>query len=332
MTLTLPRFSVALHWQGVIWKLLACFFFAANNGVVKLLSKTSEAGPGLSSYQIAFLQNSIGFMMMLPFILSLGTQNLKIVQPSLHFYRVLTAVSGIVLWYMALSHMQMAEAVALSFTGPIFTVIGARLYLKEHISFYRYVGIFLGILGAFVITRPDKALMGKMSAFSWAALFPLGSAIALAAAKLLSRALGERGESAENLTFYLLLFMTPLSLIPALTSWVMPTPTQWAWAVLLGGLSAGAHYTTSHAYKAAEVTFLAPFGFARLIFTAAIGFIAFAEIPNSFSLWVGAAIIMASSLCLTLEEKSFILTSAQAPRQRRNPPEGEEQSSEKSLS
>ena len=314
MTSIFPRLPVALHWQGVIWKIFACFFFAANNGVVKLLSKTSEAGPALSSYQIAFLQNFIGFMIMAPFILSSGKQNLKMVQPSLHFYRVLTAILGVVLWYMALAHMQMAEAVALSFTGPIFTVIGARLYLKEHIGFYRYAGIFLGLLGAFVITRPDRALLGKASAFSWTALFPLGSAIALAATKLLSRDLGGKGESAENLTFYLLLFMSPLSLVPALTTWVMPTLAQWGWAVLLGALSASAHYTTSHAYKAAEVTFLAPFGFSRLIFTAAIGFIAFSEIPNSFSLWVGAAIIMISSLCLTFEEKS--LRCGQIPREK----------------
>jgi drug/metabolite transporter (DMT)-like permease len=300
--------SISLHWQGAIWKILACFFFAANNGVVKLLSQASAAGPALSSYQIAFLQNFIGFIIMLPFILPKGKQKLKIVYPSLHFYRVLTAVAGIVLWYMALSHMQMAEAVALSFTGPIFTVIGAHFYLRERIGFYRSIGIILGILGAFVITRPDRALWGGgESSLSWIVLLPLGSAIGLAAAKLFGRELGAKGESAENLTFYLLLFMAPLSLIPALAVWIMPAPEQWYWVILLGALSASAHYSTSHAYKAAEVTFLAPFGFARLMFTAAIGFVAFAEIPNSLSLWIGTGVIIIGTLCLTLEKNSLFL-------------------------
>ena len=101
--------------------------------------------------------------------------------------------------------------------------------------------------------------------------------------------------------------MAPLSLIPALAVWIMPAPEQWGWVILLGALSASAHYSTSHAYKAAEVTFLAPFGFARLIFTASIGFIAFAEIPNSLSLWIGTGVIMIGSLCLTLERKISLL-------------------------
>ena len=303
MTFSRRTSSISLHWQGAIWKILACFFFAANNGVVKLLSQASAAGPALSSYQIAFLQNFIGFIIMLPFILPRGKQKLKIVYPSLHFYRVLTAVAGIVLWYMALSHMQMAEAVALSFTGPIFTVIGARFYLRERIGFYRSIGIILGILGAFIITRPDRALWGGESSLSWIVLLPLGSAVGLAAAKLLGRELGTKGESAQNLTFYLLLFMAPVSLIPALALWIMPASEQWYWVILLGALSASAHYSTSHAYKVAEVTFLAPFGFARLMFTAAIGFVAFAEIPNSLSLWIWTGVIIIGTLCLTLEKK-----------------------------
>ncbi|MGI4850907.1 MAG: DMT family transporter [Janthinobacterium lividum] len=303
MTYNIVPSYLTPHWQGALWKIFACFFFAANNGVVKLLSKTSDIGPGLSSYQIAFLQNFIGFMLMVPFIVPHGKKSLKVVSLPLHIYRVIAAFLGILLWYMALYHMPIAEAVALCFTGPIFTVIGARMYLKEEIGFYRYIGIFLGFAGAFVITRPDHAFMNGGHNFSWATLFPIASAVAIAVAKLLGRELGAKGESAQNLTFYLLFFMAPLSLIPALFNWTSPTSVQWLWIILLGILSAAAHYTTSHAYRIAEVTFLAPFGFARLIFSAAIGFMAFGESITSFSLWIGAAIIMISSLSLSFDHK-----------------------------
>ncbi len=304
MTYAISQSLLSPHWRGVLWKIAACFFFAANNGIVKLLSKSSEWGPGLSAYQIAFLQNFVGFMIMLPFILPQGKKSLKVIYPALHFYRVISAVLGVLLWYMALSYMPIAEAVALNFTGPVFTVLGARLYLKEEIGFYRYIGIFFGILGAFLITRPDQAFLNPNHSFSWSLLLPLGSAIAIAIAKLLGRELGAKGESAQNLTFYLLFFMAPLSLLPALFSWTTPSSSQWLWIVLLGVLSAAAHYTTSHAYKIAEVTFLAPFGFARLLFSGLIGFIAFGETITSFSLWVGAIIIMVSSLSLTFDYKT----------------------------
>ena len=294
-------------WRGALWKIGACLFFAANNGIVKVLSKASVYGPALSPTQIAFLQNFLGFMLMLPFILPKGRENMRLTSPRLHFYRVTAAVVGVILWYKALAYLSMAEAVALSFTGPIFTVLGARLYLKEYISVYRYGGIFFGLFGAFLITRPDQALQGTGSFSSWAALFPLGSAIALAMAKVWGRELGMKGESAQNMTFYLLFFMAPLSLIPALFEWQSIALAQWGWILLLGVFSAGAHYSTSHAYKLAEVGFLSPFGLARLVFSGMIGFIFFQEKLSSLHLWIGITILMISSLCLSFEPRRSTL-------------------------
>lgn len=305
----MKHFSITLssRYRGALWKIAACFFFAANNGVVKHLSMPSSNGASLSSYQVAFWQNFVGFLMMLPFVLPKGIKSLSIVQPSLHFYRVLSAVIGVVLWYLAIAQMPMAHAVALGFTGPIFTVVGSRLYLGEKISIFRGIGIALGIFGAFIITRPDKILWAEDHDLSWIILLPLTSALVLAMTKLLGRKLSTAGESPENLTFYLLLFMAPLSLIPALSHWQTPHGEQWLWILLLGFLSAGAHYTTSFAYKAAEVTFLAPLGFTRLIFTAALGFVFFQELPTSIELWVGAFVIMIGSLCLSLESTRSLL-------------------------
>ena len=310
-TIFFPKFT-AHTWQGAFWKILACFFFAANNGVVKLLSQSSVMGAGLSSYQISFLQNCVGSCLMLPFVLpafipsktssqSSAPSALSMVRPLLHFYRVLSAVAGVILWYMSLNHMPMTQAVALSFSGPLFTIVGARIYLKEKITVYRCAALVLGILGMFLIVRPDKAFYAGTPLLSWAILLPLGSAVALAFAKLLARSLSQAGETPRNLTFYLLFLMTPFSLIPAVPTWTNPSFEQWEWILVLGLLSTAAHYTTSHAYRLAEVTFLAPFGIARLIFTAMIGVFFFAESTQSFTFWVGSLVLIASSFCLGLE-------------------------------
>lgn len=310
----MKKFNISFLWKGAIFKILACFFFAANNAVVKLLSLPSANGAALSSYQIAFLQNFFGFLILLPFILPRGVSKLKVILPSLHFYRVVTAVLGVVLWYMAISYMPMAQAVALSFTGPIFTVIGSRVYLKERISIFRASGILLGVIGAFIITRPDKAFYADENILNWTILLPLTSAIAFVAAKLIGRELGAKGESPENLTFYLLFLMAPISLLLAIPSWITPAPEQWLWIFLLGMLSALAHYTTSCAYKYAEVTFLTPLGFSKLMFTAGLGFIFFGELATSVSLWIGAFIIMVGTFCLSLEEKFTPFVRSKAAR------------------
>ncbi|HBN21696.1 MAG TPA: hypothetical protein DD412_00460, partial [Holosporales bacterium] len=121
--------------QGVIWKLLACAGFAGVNAFVRYL--TGGAGgienpltPGV----VALFQNIFGCLIMLPFVLKDGIRSFSTKYPFTHLIRVIAAVFGIVSLYTAFSKMPMAQAVALQFTGPIFSIIGAKLYLSEKIG------------------------------------------------------------------------------------------------------------------------------------------------------------------------------------------------------
>lgn len=294
------------QWQGVIWKLLACLFFASINGIVRHISGgTGQEISPLPSAVITFWQNLFGCFIILPWALKDGLKSLKTKYPRLQTIRIAAAVLGVVLWYMSLAHMTIAEAVALGFTGPIFSVIGARLYLNERLGIIRLMGIGVGFVGAFIILRPDQALWGSEATYQWYVFLPLFSAIAIAISKLASRKLGAHGENPKVMTLTLLFFMSPCALVPALFEWTWPTFQQFLWLGLLGLFSMAAHYSTAKAYQLAEVVFLTPFGFARLLFSALIGFIAFAEIPTSHSLWIGATIIVVSSIFLSYEEKKF---------------------------
>lgn len=303
---TFYPFGFTPQWQGVIWKLLACFFFASINGVVRYISGgTGQEISPLPSAVITFWQNFFGCLIILPWTLKDGLNSLKTKYPQLQTIRISGAVFGVVLWYMSLAHMTIAEAVALGFTGPIFSVIGAKLYLNERLGRIRLIGIGVGFIGAFTILRPDKALWGSQATYQWHVLLPLFSAIAIAISKIASRKLGAHGESPKVMTLTLLFFMSPCALIPALFEWTWPTFHQFMWLGLLGLFSMAAHYSTAKAYQLAEIVFLTPFGFARLLFSALVGFIAFAEIPTSQSLWIGATIIVFSSILLSYEEKKF---------------------------
>jgi len=70
------------------------------------------------------------------------------------------------------------------------------------------------------------------------------------------------------------------------------------WLVALGLLSAVAHMAFSKAYALAEVGFLTPFGFSKFFLSAALGFFAFHEFPEEWSMWFGTLIIFASILLL----------------------------------
>lgn len=287
-------------WQGACWKMISCAAFAGINGIVRYLSHGGDLGPDnvLSTNVMMFFQNLFGTMLILPFFWRSGLKLSSTQHGVLHLIRVATAVLGISLWYLTLKYMPIAEGVALTFTGPVFTVIGAALLLGEKIGPKRIAAICLSLIGAFIISRPDKALLSQDAGFGWVVLLPLTSAISIAWNKILTRKLAKLGESPESLATYLLLLMIPVSLIPALFDWTWPHATHWPWLFLLGLFATIAHLSFGKAYKLSEVTFLTPFGFSKFLFSTLIGFYFFSEIPSN-ALWIGIAVIGGSIFLLT---------------------------------
>ncbi len=305
---TTPTPPPTRNLQGILWKTLACACFAGLNVIVRYL--TGGAGgteTPLPAMEIAGIQNAIGFCLMLPFLLGKHSlASLKSKYITLHGVRVLMGGAGMVLLYIAFSVMPTAKAVALGFMGPVFTVIGAAIYLKERMGLLRTFGITLGMLGAFLITRPDLDFMkdgGAQSVTFWAFLLPLGSAACFAVCKIVGRELTNLGDSASLLTVYLLVFMAPVCLIPASFHWVTPEGIQWLWLLALGVLASLAHYAMAQSYACAEIVFLTPFGFSRLLFSAAIAFAAFGELPKAGDFWLGTAIVFLGTVAICYEEE-----------------------------
>lgn len=294
-------------WQGALWKIWACFCFAAVNGLVRLMTGGAElsgAPAPIPFAQIAFMQNLVGACLLLPWALRQGKASFKTSMPGHHAFRVLFAASGLMLWYASLRYMPIACALALSFTGPIITVIACRLFLKEDLSSGRLMAIACSIVGAFLITRPDQTLFSGTIAgenLGWTALLPLLSATCWVGSKIMSRKIAKNGDSPQLMTIYLLTFMAPVSLVPALFVWESINLEQFLWCAGVGFISTLAHLSIARAFSLAEVTFLTPFGFARLFLSGLIGYFAFGELPTSVGMWGGTILILASLLLLSFD-------------------------------
>jgi len=290
-------------FEGALWKIFSMACFAGINGVVRYLSGGAgpEEGPHLPVNVIMFFQNVIGMLFLLPWTLKSELGTLKTAFPVLHFARVLTAVVGVYLWYLSLAVMPIAEGVALSFTGPIFTVIAAWFVLNEGLGLQRFIAIAICLVGAFFITRPDIPLLGGDHPIGIYAVFPISSAVFLAISKLATRKLATLGEKPSTLATYLLIFMTPASLLLAIFEWQTPTWTDMGWLTLLGFLAALAHLSFARAFALADVTFLTPFGFTKFLMSALVGYLAFAELSKNMGLWLGSALIAISILLISYE-------------------------------
>jgi len=83
--------------------------------------------------------------------------------------------------------------------------------------------------------------------------------------------------------------------------WVWPSPNTWL--ILFGmGLVAGiGNFAYVHALRIADASLSMPADYVRLLWMVGWGYLLFAEIP-AMSTWVGAALIIMSTLFITWRE------------------------------
>ena len=148
------------HFRGAFWKISSFLCFSAINGIVRYLSQTAEiiAQTPLPAYEIAFFQNFFGLIFLIPWIIQHGKSSLKTRLPTLQLCRIILSAVGVVLWYISLAHMPLAQAVALMFLGPLITVMGAKIFLKEELTKERGLAILIGFVGGGIISQSTFAI------------------------------------------------------------------------------------------------------------------------------------------------------------------------------
>ena len=89
---------------------------------------------GLHPFQTVFLRLLIALLTLLPFVLHAGLEKLKTPQFKLHMVRSANGICAMWLWFFAVAYIPIDEQTALSFLAPIFTTIGALVFLGEIVS------------------------------------------------------------------------------------------------------------------------------------------------------------------------------------------------------
>ena len=292
--------------RGALFKALSCLCFAGVYGCVHFFSLSAkEAGlPPLPAPELAFFETFFALLFILPWALKEGARAFKITRPSLYIGRALVVALGIILWFTALSKMDLVQVVAFKYTTPLFTLLGAHLFLKEKCGWGRGIAISISFMGALLMTGNDLFKgTTPWQEVTFLALFPLGATLCYAFAAIFGKKQA-KNDSPQTITLYLLLLTLPLLAMAALPEWVTPLSWQWPWLIFMGGLLACGYIFLSHAYVTAEITYLIPVSFTRLIAAAAIGMAFFHEWPTPWT-WLGTFLILGSTIALCHYEIRF---------------------------
>ena len=98
------------------------------------------------------------------------------------------------------------------------------------------------------------------------------------------------------------IFLSLLSVGPAIWVWRDPSLWAWSWLLLIGLTGSIAQVSLSQSLKETDPTAVMPFDFLKLIWATLLAFWYFGEIPDELTL-VGAAVIFGSGLYVAHRER-----------------------------
>lgn len=285
--------------RALAWMTACGFLFGILNMMQKLL--THQLHPP----QVVCLRYLVGSALLLPFVIHGGWERYRPRRPALHAWRGVFHVGGSLIWFSVIPLVTLAEASAIGFTGPIFMMLGASLFLGERMYGARWLAVAIAFGGVLVVLWPGLA---DADFASISTIWLLVSSPLFAASFLLSKVL-TRYDRPEAIVFWLGVVICAFSLpfaifaleLPLRVAWGWPTSTQWVLLGTCGIVGSSAHYCMTRAYRIADVSAVQSVRFLDLVWASVFGFIMFAHLPTIWAL-AGGSIICAATLWIARHE------------------------------
>lgn len=208
--------------------------------------------------------------------------------PGLHVARTLTQIGATTAFFVAIQHIGLAEATALSDINPILITLGAALFLGERLGPRRILGVVAAMAGALIIIRPGLGVFTP-----WAVL-PLFGACCYAASALITRWVGPQ-ESLWTAMLWTSLLATAITALPLAAVWEPVAPADlWRFAGV-GALGTAAQLCLIRSFTLAEASVVAPFTYLGIVAATLWGYLFFGEVPDAATL-AGALVIVLAGL------------------------------------
>ena len=271
---------------------LASFLFASMAVCVKLAS--AHYAPG----EIMFYRGITGALMMLALSRWQGS-TVATRLPAMHFWRSLTGVVSLFLWFYAIGGLPVATAMTLNYMSSVWMALfmmGGAVMLGGARVDGRLVGtVLLGFAGVALVLRPTLEQQQL-----WFGLAGLLSGITAATAYLQVTALARAGEPEFRIVFY---FASGGIVAGALTTlWTgisSHTPQGVALLVAVGLLATTGQLMMTRAYATGRTLVNASLQYLGIAWSFAYGVLLFNDSVTAMAL-VGMLLIVGAGLAATL--------------------------------
>ncbi len=268
--------------KGILFMLASVAVYTVMGLIIKYVSSA-----GVPIAVMLFFRQWIVLLLCLPWLVRTRNGDWRSSNPGQHLLRGVLALSSYVLLVIALRELYLADAVALAYTNPLWSILIAFFLLHEPVRIRRWTATMIGFLGVLMVVRPAGDI-------HLATLAALGSAITASFSMMFIKKLTAT-ESPSKILFYFSVIGSALSLLPAIVFWQTPSAEMAAWMTLMAMCAYVGSLMLARSFALAEITLVAPMDFLRLPIAALVGLTLFNEVPDLWTIAGGLVIAGASA-------------------------------------
>jgi drug/metabolite transporter (DMT)-like permease len=275
--------------RGILYVVSSIFVFAAVNAIVKWLAAR------YSVVEIIAFRSSFALLPCLVLIATHGGWRV------LRTHRLREHVSRAALQFVSMSciftafaMMPLADAIAITFSSPLFLTVLSIPLLGEQVRIHRWSAVVVGFVGVLIMLPPSAGILHG------GAVFALTNAIMNALLTIAVRRMSVTEASTALVVYQTLVTgVIGLALLPFF--WTAPTLFDIVLFAATGLLSGIGQYWWTQAYRFLPAAVAAPFSYTSMVWSLLLGFAIWGDVPTRSVLY-GAVIVIASGLYILYRE------------------------------
>ena len=294
---------------GIIYIIVAMTIFSVHDSILKFIFQK------VSLYEIYFGRTFIAATISAAFLIIYKKKiTFTTHYPVLSLIRVILHFLAFSMFFISLTYLSLAVATALYFSTPFFMSIFARTLLNEIIGYRRWLAIFFGFIGVYIILNPN------LSDFDFKNLLPLLCALFYALSMTITKITSDKDNTYTQL-FYFYIITIVLCLIMYLVlgsgqfdkfddptikfifrEWFSNFDYTLQYIILMGVLASIAFTCVFKAYSNYSTSITSIFEYSLIIWSIIIGYFLFDDIPTIRTM-IGVSIVIGAGVYIFLREQ-----------------------------
>ncbi|HEV3499879.1 MAG TPA: DMT family transporter [Bradyrhizobium sp.] len=275
---------------GIGLMLAGVGFFSLGDVIGKYMVATYSVG------QLLLLRAVAALILMAPMIWRSRAAFAGVQRPALQVLRVILSITEIAAFFAAAVYLPLADIITFYLAAPIFVTALSAVLLGEHVDIRRWAAIGVGFCGVLIALRPSGGVFG------WSAAIALGGSVAFAFLMVVTRSL--RGTPDIVLASMQFFGSLVFGLVAAPVGWLTPSPRDFGFFMLAGGLAVLASLSVNRSLKLAAASVVVPYQYSMIVWAAIFGYLVFGDVPSMATIF-GAAIIIGAGFYIFLREREL---------------------------